>query len=153
MTRNLVKLRNAAVFTTGVLLTIACAKNQVAPVDVEYQAFDDLRAEIQIVIDDPAREQEAIRIVNELQDDLAALRIRIERRKRRTRELNANYDVTRAELEAFLENVATEVYQNHLRVAETHRALISTVTAPEREAIARAHTKAMKAAISSIQSI
>jgi hypothetical protein len=153
MTGHLARLRNLGAYAAVALLTIACAKNQVAPVDVEYQAFDDLRAEIRIVIDDPAREEEAIRIVNQLQEDLAALRTRIAERKRRTRELNANYDATRAELEAFLENVATEVYQNHLRVAETHRALMSTVTAPERDAIARAHTKAMKAAITSIQSI
>ena len=153
MEGNLAKLRNAAACAAVTLLTIACAKNQVAPVDVEYQAFDDLRADIRAVIDDPAREEEAIRIVNVLQEDLAALRTRIEARKRRTRELNADYDVTQAELEAFLENVATEVYENHFRVAETHRALMSTITAQERDAIARAHTKAMKAAITTIQSI
>jgi uncharacterized OsmC-like protein len=81
------------VFTLGIA---GCGgKEAVSAVDIEKQAFEDLRAEI---------------------------REAIER-------------------------------DNQRRVSETHRALLAATTAEERSAIARTHTKAMNAAISTIQSI
>jgi hypothetical protein len=57
-----------------VFVAIACAfggcasKDDVSPADVEKQAFEDLRSEIRAVIDDPAREGEAIILVDELSE-------------------------------------------------------------------------------------
>ena len=71
----------------------ACAsKDDVTAVDVEKQAFEDLRAGISDIIDDPARRAEAIGLVGVLEQDLEALRKSIAERKTRARELNANYD-------------------------------------------------------------
>ena len=59
---------------------IACAfagcggKDAVAPIEVKKQAFEDLRSEIREVIDDPAREAEAITLVDALAEDLNTLR-------------------------------------------------------------------------------
>ena len=134
-------------------LVVACAKDDVAPVDVEKQAFDDLRAEIVEAITDPVREAETIRLVGLLEDDLAALRTNIAARKTHVRELNANYDTPRADFEAYLAGVEAEVRDHKRRVSETHRALLASVTAEERSAIAKSHTKAMNAAIKTIQAI
>ncbi len=134
-------------------LVVACAKDDVAPVDVEKQAFDDLRTEIREAIDDPAREAEAIRIVGVLEEDLADLRSSITARKARARDLNANYDTSRAEFEAFFAKIEAEVRDNQQRVSKTHRALLATATAEERSTVAKSHTKAMNAAITSLQSI
>ena len=71
-------------------LVVACAKDDVAPVDVEKQAFEDLRTDIREAITDPAREAEAIRLVGVLEQDLADLRTSITARKNRAKELNAN---------------------------------------------------------------
>ena len=132
---------------------VACAKDDVAPVDAEKQAFEDLRAEIAEVITDPAREAETIRLVGVLEEDLAALRSNIAARKKRARELNANYDTPRAEFEAFLASVEAEVRDHKERVSETHRALLASATVEERSAINKIHSKAMSAAIKTIQSI
>ena len=147
-------------FTIGALVCIAiaslivgCAKDDVAPVDVEKQAFDDLRAEIRETITDPTREAEAIRLVGALEQYLADLRINITARKNRVKELNADYDTSRTDLDAFLAGVDAEVRDNKQRVSETHRALLANVTPEERAAIAKTHTKAMNAAIKTIQSI
>ena len=134
-------------------LIVACAKDDVAPVDVEKQAFEDLRAEIVEAITDPAREAETIRLVGVLEEDLAALRANVTARKIHVRELNADYDTPRAEFEAYLAGVENEVQDHKRRVSETHRALLASVTAEERSAIAKMHTKAMNAAITTIQSI
>jgi capsule polysaccharide export protein KpsE/RkpR len=135
------------------LLVVACAKDDVAPVDVEKQAFEDLRTEIREAITDPAREAETIRLVGVLEEDLVALRTNIAARKIYVRELNANYDTLRTEIEAYLAGVEAEVQDHKRRVSETHRALLANVTAEERSAIAKTHTKAMNAAIETIQSI
>ena len=134
-------------------LFIACAKDDVAPVDVEKQAFEDLRTAIAEAITDPVREAETIRLVGVLEEDLAALRTNIAARKSHVRELNANYDTPRADFEAYLAGVEAEVLEHKRRVSETHRALLASVTAEERSAIAKSHTKAMSAAINTIQSI
>ena len=134
-------------------LVVACAKDDVAPVDVEKQAFQDLRTEIREAIDDPAREAEVIRLVGVLEEDLEVLRINIGARKIHVHEMNANYDTPRADFEAVLAGIEAEVRDHKRRVSETHRALLANVTAEERSAIAKSHTKAMNAAIKIIQSI
>jgi len=137
-----------------VLMLAACAgKEDVAPVDVEKQAFEDLRADIREAITDPAREAEALRLVGVLEEDLAALRTSVSARKSRAKELNADYDTPRADFEAFFAVVEEEVRDNKIRVSKTHRALLASVTDDERSAIAKAHTKAMNTAIKTIQSI
>ena len=146
--------RYVLLFTGITLMFAACAgKDDVAPVDVEKQAFDDLRAEIRETITDPTREAEAIRLVGVLEEDLAALRTSVAARKIHVHELNANYDTSRADFETFLAIIEADVRANQQRVSETHRALFSNVTAEERSAIAKTHTKAMNMAIKTIQSI
>ena len=132
---------------------VACAKDDVAPTDVEKQAFEDLRTEFREAITDPAREAETIRLVGVLEEDLAALRSSITARKARARELNANYDTPLAEFEAFLAKIEAEVRDNRQRISKTHQALLANVTPEERSAIAKTHTKAMNTAIQTIQSI
>ena len=136
------------------LMVAACAgKDDMAPVDVEKQAFEDLRIDIREAITDPAREAEAIRLVGMLEEDLAVLRTNIAARKIHVHELNANYDTSRAEFEAFLAGIEAEVRDNKQRVSETHRVFLTNVTPEERSAVAKSHTKAMNAAITTLQAI
>jgi hypothetical protein len=74
-------------------------------------------------------------------------------RTSRIRELNANYDTSRAHFEAFLESIESEVRENRQRVSETHHALLAALTAEERSDIEKLRTKAINAAIKTIQSI
>ena len=153
MNIRVVRATSALLCIAAASFLVACAKDNVAPVDVEKQAFEDLRAEIAEVITDPAREAETIRLVGVLEEDLATLRANIAARKKRVRELNANYDTPRAEIEVYLTSVEAEVRDHKQRVTETHRAFLSSVTAEERLAILKTHTRAMNASISTIQAI
>ena len=136
------------------LVLSACAgKDDVAPDDVEKQAFEDLREQIRDTIADSAREAEAIRLVTALESDLEALRESVAERKSKARELNANYDTPRADFEAFLDKQTEEIKANRERISRTHQALLATITSEEREAIDKARTNAMSTAIASIQSI
>ncbi len=146
---------NCVLFIAVIVSAIAgCAsKDDVSPADVEKQAFEDLRTEIREVIEDPARASEAIALVNALSEDLNALREKISERVHRVRELNADYDTTRADFEAFFDQVDKEIQSNKRQVSERQRALFAITTSDERSAISKAHTKAMDAAIRNIQTI
>ncbi len=138
---------------------IACAiagcggKDAVAPSEVKKQAFEDLRSEIREVMDDPAREAEAIALVNWLVDDLDSLREKISARRKRVRQLNADYDTSRDDFQAFFDQVDKEIQSNKRQVSVRQRELFAITTPDERSAISKAHTKAMDAAIRNIQII
>lgn len=132
----------------------ACAgKDDVAPVDVEKQAFADLRAEIHAVIDDSERAENAVRIVSTLEQDLVRLRESIAARRQQVLELNADYDTPRSEFESYFEDAKSEILKNKQRAVESYRELSSYTTEDEMDAISKSQTKAMNAFSKNIQSI
>ncbi len=141
-------------FAVIVSAIAGCAgKDDVSPVDVEKQAFEDLRSEIREAIDDPARDAEAITLVDSLVDDLDNLREKISARRKRVRQLNADYDTTRADFEAFFDQIDGQIQSNKRQVSERQRAFFAMTTPDERSALSKAHSKAMNAAIRSMQAI
>ena len=154
MSERTFRLKSATLFAAIACAFVGCAsKDDVSPADVEKQAFEDLRSEIREVIDDPAREGEVIKLVDELSEDLSALREKIAARRQRVRELNADYDTTRAAFEAFFDQVDEEIRSNKRQVSEKHREFLTIMTPDERWAISKTHTKARAAAIRNIQAI
>jgi hypothetical protein len=148
------KMRVVCYFAVLLFLVSACAsKDEVAPVDADKQAFEDLRAEINAVIDDPERAENAVRIVSILEQDLAGLRERVATRKQRVLELNADYDTPRSEFEAYFEEVSLEILESKQRAVESRRELSSYMTEDELKAITKSESKAMQNLVKSIQSI
>jgi hypothetical protein len=136
------------------LLLSACAgKDDVAPADIEKQAFEDLRTAVRDAVDDPEREAEVVGLVDQLERDLAALRGRIADRRRTVSALNANYDTSREDFEKYLAGVAKQIRENRQVVSVTQQALGRAITDEEGAAIAKAHTNAMQAAVAAIQAI
>ena len=92
-----------AILSLLAMAIAGCAgKSNVSLVDLEKQAFDDLRAEIRSAINDEEREVKAIAIVDELAEELKSLRRKKTERRENGRKLHTNYDTTRAEFDAFL---------------------------------------------------
>jgi len=128
-------------------------KDAVAPVDIEKQAWEDLRSEVRETISDPQREAEAIKLVDALAEDLNAFREVLTKRHERVRELNANYDTTRAEFDAFLKQVSTEIQASQQRVSKKHRAFLAVTTPEEWSQLSKVRSKAMTAAVKFMQAI
>ncbi len=148
--RNISSLLIAAV----VLSFVGCAgKEKISSADVADQAIEDLRAEIRQAIDDPVRQDEVIALVDALADEVSTLRKHVSERKQRFRQLNANYDTPRADFKAFVGQVRQEIQAQQQQVAKQHRALLAITMPDEWAAISKSHTKAMKAAIKSMQAI
>jgi predicted nucleic acid-binding Zn-ribbon protein len=144
--QDLVLLAAAAVVIAG-----CGGKDAVAPADVEKQAFEDLRTEIREAIDDSAREAEALAVMDALSKNLAALRASVSERNSQARKLNANYDTPRADFEALFDQIYTEIRANRQRVAQDHHTLMTVTTPEEWAQISKSRTKAMQAAISTMQ--
>ena len=77
-------------------------KEPVSAVDVEKEAFDDLRSQVRTVVDDPHREAGAIQIIDSLAESLDDLRESISQRKQKARDLNADYNAARSQFEQLL---------------------------------------------------
>lgn len=142
------------VFAVIVIIADGCAgKSDLSPIDVQKQAFEDLRAEIREVIDNPQRASEAITLVDGLEGELQALREKILARQARARQLNVNYDTTRAEFDAFFAQVNKDIRLNQQRVAKSHHAFLALTTPDEWSQLSKARTAAMSASIKAIQAI
>ncbi len=75
MSERTLSLKSVMMFAAIACAFAGCAsKDDVSPMEVEKQAFEDLRSEIRAVIDDPALEREAIAMVDAMSEDLNALR-------------------------------------------------------------------------------
>ena len=137
----------------AILLAGCAGSGDMSLVDVQKQAFDDLRAEIRIAINDPGRETEAIAIVDELAGELESLLQKKVEKQEQSRKLNANYDTTRAEFDAFVNASNTDVRLNLQRILEQRKALIEITTPEEWIQLLDARTEAIDAAFDSTQSI
>lgn len=136
------------------VLFVGCAgQGGMNLVDVEKQAFDDLRSEIRIAINDAERETKAITLVDELAEELESLRSLKTKSREQGRKLNANYDTTRAEFDAFVSASIVEIRLTQQRILEKRVAFIAITTLEEWNQIFNARTNAISAAIESIQSI
>ena len=134
-------------------ITACAGKEKASAIDIEQQAFDDLRFEIREIIDDPLREMEALALTNELIEALDQHRARVTERRLRVSALHANYDTTREDFEALFDEIETDIQINRVEVIESERALLAALTPEERKSLEKVQTKAMKAATRSIQSI
>ncbi len=142
----IVKLSLLAMFIAG------CAGNEdVSRAEAENQAFDDLRTEIRFAIDDSERETKAVAIVDELAGELESLSRSKAERQEQIRKLNANYDTTRAEFDAFTKASNNEIRLNQQRILEKRKALIEVTTPEEWDRIFDARSAAIDAAIKSAQ--
>ena len=135
------------------VVTACAGKGDVSAIEVEQQAFDDLRAQIREVIDDPWREMEVLSLTDELIAALDQLRDQVSERRRHVVALNKNYDTTREEFEAFFEEIEADIQAKRMELIETQRALLALLTPEERASLEKVGTKAMRAAVKTIQSI
>lgn len=138
---------------TVIVTTLAgCGgKDAIAPVDVQAQAFEDLRTEIRAAIDDPVRAEEAIRLVDALVTDFEDLGLKFAERNRYARQLHSNYDTTRDEFVEFIDQMYSELQARQQAVTKRQHALIAITSAEEWNQISDARSEAISAAIASIQ--
>lgn len=121
--------------------------------EVERQAFDDLREEVRLTIDDADREGAVLTIVDQLQVDFVNVRRLAEQRRESLRALNSNYDATREQFEELLDDFSRQREAGHARFREARKAFREATTTEEWARLEKASTKAMATLASRIGSI
>lgn len=134
-------IRIIGLITLGMLF--ACGGSPTSGGDVEKQAFDDMRAEVRRVIDDPEREASVVALVENLEEQYTVLRDTAATRRKALRELNADYDATRGQFAEFLDTHNAQLERSHKAFLESHRALIDATTAEEWSTLAKSNMKSM----------
>jgi Glu-tRNA(Gln) amidotransferase subunit E-like FAD-binding protein len=125
------------------LLLGACSNAPPTVEEVEGQAFNDLREEIRLVIDEPDRQATVLGIVDELMVDFVELRRLAEARRMELHELNANYDATREQFTNLLARFAEQRSRSHQQFVETRRSLRSATTPDEWAELQKTNSKSM----------
>ena len=144
-------------FSLMLLLLVAIAgcsgKSDVRPESVEDDVLSELRAEIRSAISDPEREASAIAIVDEFAMELASLKRAKMDRQIQFRKLNANYDTTRSEFDAFVRESNDSIYMNQQRVVKQREAFVAITSSEEWAQILDARIKVIDSTFESVQSI
>ena len=151
--RNMIKF-TLTILTSAILFAGAgCAgKDKPSPVDLEAQAFADLKAEIREVVSDAERAEQAIAITEELETSFDDLREHLAERSAKVQALNADYDAPKEDYIKLFNGIQKDVKRNQRQVSDLHRKLIEVTTAEEWANLKKLRNATMEAAVTSIQS-
>lgn len=129
-----------------------CAgKDKPSPVDVKAQAFEDLRTEIQEVVSNPERAEQAIAITQELETAFYALGEHRAERRKKVKAFNSNYDASREDFLELFSQIQMDIKKNQKHFSELHRKLISVTTEEEWAALLKFRNSTIQASINAIQ--
>jgi TolA-binding protein len=143
-----------AKFVFALLLLAGCGgKEAVAPEDQEAQAFEDYRASIAEVIEDPDRQADVLTVIDSLREDFKRMRQAVELRRTTLRRLNADYDATREQFQEFIAKYDAEIMAARAGVTARRMELVHSMTPEEWDALTKADSKAMSKMVSMIQAI
>lgn len=135
-----------------IVIGAGCAgKDKPSPVDLKAQAFDDLRTEIQEVVSNPERAEQAIAITQELETAFYALREHRVERSKKVKALNSDYDASREDFLELFSQIQMDTKKNQKHFSELHRKLISVTTEDEWTALLKYRNSTIQAAINAIQ--
>jgi chlorite dismutase len=149
-------MRRPIFFTT--LLTVmafmvACGSGGGSREEQQATAIADLRSAIEETVSDDRRQRDVLAIVGSLEKDVDELRALLVRRRTELRELNADYDATRAEFLEFARQMESHIQISKRRALEKHQQLAAELTPEEWQSLANVQTRSMKSIAESVQSI
>jgi TRAP-type mannitol/chloroaromatic compound transport system substrate-binding protein len=136
-----------------VTLFAGCGGSPETAEDIEKRAFDDMRAEVREIIEDPQREETVVGLVDELQRQYSNLRDTTETRRKALQTLNAEYDATREQFVELLDKHNAEMESSHKTYLKSYRAFVEATTAEEWSALAKSNTKSMGQLAQSLSAI
>jgi len=152
MMREAFRFRNA-VLMIGLLAigAVGCASKKQPPDDEVNQAFSDVRAEIESVVTDPQRASKAADLITELEQEFIGIGETVKTRRAKFIQIYADYDSTRADIDAALDAIQTATRSNQVEVSRIQRELADVLTAEEWDAIEKKQSKALGTAIRNIK--
>ena len=146
------KLRILVLMIAVLVLGVnGCAGTRESPDDEAGEAFDDVRMGIQSVVPDPDRVSKAVAMISEIQQEFISVGQTIKTRRAKALELYANYDSTRADLEAAMNDIISISRSNREKVSDIQRQLVDLLSTEEWSAVQKKHSKALSVAINALK--
>ena len=136
----------------GLMLSACGGKEAVSALDLEQGAFQDLDAEVQAIVKDPAKAVEVQALIEQFHQEFIVLRKVVENQRIESRALNANYDATMENFEAFVAANQEHMRAARERVTGAHLAIIAATTPEEWSELHKATTKAIDQLSESLRS-
>lgn len=127
-----------------------CAGKKKSPLDKMQAAFADVRAEVQSVVVDPERAAQADDLLVQLERTFTETADIVKTHKDRLRELNTDYDASRADMESEQESILSAMEANQRNVLAFQKELTSLLTEGELHEIDKARSKAVSAAVKAL---
>jgi thiamine biosynthesis lipoprotein ApbE len=134
----------------AMLCVSGCAGKKQSPVDKMQEAFADVRTEIQASVTDPERAAQAVELVDQLEQTYVDTTASIQSHKDQLRELNEDYDVSRAAMEEPMALILVDLEVNQKVVLEIGNKMSALLTAEEKDELAKARSKALSAAVNTM---
>ncbi|MCP4266571.1 MAG: hypothetical protein GY777_13525 [Candidatus Brocadiaceae bacterium] len=141
-------MRYLVIISSLLMLLAGCTSGNK---NVEKEAFDNFRAEIRTVISDPDRQAKALEIVDKLIEELQSLHAKKVERLAQSRKLNANYDTTMAEYQAFIHEQNVEYRHSQQRILDNRTAFIAITTPEEWDQLLSVRDNSITAAIKAVR--
>ena len=137
-----------------VLMLTACSGiNSVTPEEKERNASEEFRETIKDVVQDPERQVEILGLAEKYQAAFKKLRATVEAQRNELQNLNADYDATREQFQAFIDKYDTEIRAARKEATGSRMAFVRATTAEEWAALKKADAKALKNMVSTTQAI
>jgi DNA repair ATPase RecN len=137
----------------ALMLTACSGINSVTPEEKERKASEEFRETIKEVIQGPERQVEILSLAEKYQADFKKLRATVAAQRNELRNLNADYDATREQFQAFIDKYDAEIRAARKGATGSRMAFVRATTAEEWAALKKADAKALKNMVSTTQAI
>jgi chromosome segregation ATPase len=143
-------VRSVAVGCAVVLLCGCTTRDSTTSAEETALATDELRATIHRVVTDDTTRLEMLTLLNALDSEIASMSADIRERREQIRRLNADYDATREELAALVDEATLSILGYRNRIVNVRRVLASKSTPEQWEQIRKAEAKAARVVADSL---
>ncbi len=111
------------------------------------QAFTDMREEIQLVITDQSRSQQAVELVSALEQQFSKMGKSQQQSIADLRVLNRNYNATQLEFDMLIARTEATIAEHHAELVRINREFVQLTTSAEWEQLVKSRSKALDAAL------
>jgi len=148
-------IRSIALSAVLALLMVSagCASRDKSPEQEQDEAFADIKAEIRATVDDPARADEAIELVTEMEQSFDQGRLNIQQGKTNIRVINADYDSERADFDREFGAIRGEINRVNMDFLRIGSQLQTVLTDDERKELNKVRNKYLESAVRSLRAL
>jgi hypothetical protein len=138
---------------TMALVVVGCISTgeKASPQDDQAKAFNELKAQLTLVVEDKVRAGVALKFIDELEVDVKQLLGAISKRKQGFEDLNANYNTTREEFSVFFNAINNNIQLRSKEITTKYRRMQKLLTSAEQKQLNKYNSNLVKSFINVLE--